>query len=60
MGRELSRSCAIDGGGGGGDAGVEVVTAIVVCEKLVFLGFGDFHGNGEFLGKMSRENDECE
>lgn len=36
LGRELSRSCAIDGGGGG-DVGVAVVTAIVVCEKLFVL-----------------------
>jgi hypothetical protein len=39
----LSRSCAIDGG----DVGVEVTTAIVVVdddEKLVILGFWDFHG----------------
>jgi hypothetical protein len=42
LGRELSRSCAIDGG----EVGVEVTTAIVVVvdEKLVILGFWDFHG----------------
>ncbi|KAK2383475.1 hypothetical protein QL285_070923 [Trifolium repens] len=40
LGRELSRTCAIDGG----EVGVEVITAIVVVdEKLVLLWFWGFH-----------------